>query len=164
MRLKIGLDIDDTVGYFMQPYLNIFGIPKYDHEITRNVQKKLKYNKEFWENLPVKNIPDFEVTLYCTKRVNPKTYTKNWLKKNGLPNAPIYQMYYQGGNKATMIKGRVDVFIDDSISNWKMLNDSGVPCLLMDSKENQHIETPLRIYSLNYSEIKRIYNNEFGTN
>ena len=67
-------------------------------------------------------------------------------------------MYYQKGNKATMIKGRCDVFIDDSISNFIKMNMSGIPCLLMDTPFNQNFEPVLRVYSLDKYEIEEAYN------
>ena len=155
-KLKIGLDIDDTLVDFMGEYLKMFGEPKQDSTITKHVYK-LKNNKEFWENLPKLREIDFIPTLYCTKRINPKTFTKKSLIKHGFPIKPIYQMYYQKGNKAKLIKGKVDVFIDDSVSNFKQLNESGVFCLLIDAPHNQHISTPFRIYDLNYETILKKY-------
>ena len=152
--MKIGLDLDDTVNYWMDVYLDRFGTPKDDQKITWDVENILKKDKQFWLNLPVKHRPDFNVTLFCTKRVNSKKWTKEWLQNNNIsPKAPIYQMYYQKGNKAHMIKGKVDVFIDDSVSNMVQLNLSGVPCLLMDSPYNQSWGPVGRIYSLNKEEI-----------
>ena len=81
-RLKIGCDIDDLLAEFINTYYERFGIPKNDFEITRNVQNVLRKDQDFWENLPVLNRLNFEPELYCTKRVNNKTWTKNWLKKN----------------------------------------------------------------------------------
>lgn len=156
-KLKIGLDIDQVLADFINPYYERFGQPKTDLEITRNVQRKLRKDKKFWTSLPLINVPNFDVTLYCTKRVNPKSYTKQWLKEHNCPDAPVYQMYYQHGNKADMIKGKVDVFVDDSISNFIALNLSGVPCLLMDSESNQEWGSIGRIYSLDYAEIEETY-------
>ena len=48
--LKIGLDIDDVLAEFMQVYLNRFGTPKQDSEITKNVQNVLRKDRFFWEN------------------------------------------------------------------------------------------------------------------
>ena len=66
-------------------------------------------------------------------------------------------MYYQKGNKADMIKGKVDIFIDDSISNFEMLNKSGVPCLLIDAPHNRNYNTSHRIYDLRYETILNKY-------
>lgn len=155
--LKIGTDIDDVLAEFMNTYLERFGTPKKDYEITRNVFRKLRNDKRFWESLPVLNTLDFVPELYCTKRVNPKSYTKNWLRKNGFPDRPVYQMYYQHGNKADMIKGRVDVFIDDSLSNFIKMNLAGVPCLLYDKEYNKSWGPVGRVYSLNYEHIEKTY-------
>ncbi len=156
-KIKIGLDIDDTLLDFVGEYLKIFKSFNNEYLITKNVNK-LRLNKRFWENLPKLRNIDFEPALYCTKRINPKSYTRNSLIKNGFPIKPIYQMYHQQGNKARMIKGRVDVFIDDSISNFKMMNNSGVMCLLITAEHNKNFKTNLRIDDLQYKTILNKYN------
>ena len=156
--MRIGLDLDGTVDDFMNPYLERFGKPRKDSEITKNVQQILSKDRNFWLNLPVLRHIDFVPELYCTKRVNPKQWTRKWLIEHGFPNRPIYQMYYQHGNKANMIKGRVDVFVDDSISNFIKLNLSGVPCLLIDQPDNQEWGPIGRIFTLNKQEIVDAYN------
>lgn len=157
MKLRIGLDCDDTINYWYKCYLDRFGQPKDDFIITRHVQRDLKRDKDFWINLPIKHFPDFKVTLYCTKRVNPKSWTREWLEKHNYPKAPIYQVVSQTKNKADVIKGKVDVFIDDSISNFIKMNLAGVPCLLMDSDNNQSWGPIGRIYTLQESEIEEAY-------
>ena len=158
--IRIGLDIDELLSDFMGAYLQKFGKPSCDYEITKNVQN-LKNDKSFWESLPKLRSIDFTPTLYCTKRINPKQYTKNWLKENNIPLAPVYQMYYQKGDKSRMIKGRVDVFVDDSPSNFIQINKAGIPCLLMDSPYNQNFKTDLRITDLTYQNILNKYNEFF---
>lgn len=158
MRLRIGLDIDDTVCDFINPYLKRFGTPHKDSEITRNVNRILIKDREFWLNLPVINRPDFMPTLYCTKRVHSKAWSKKFLELNDLPIAPIYQVYCQISSKAPRIKGRVDVFVDDSISNFIDLNLHGVPCLLMDAKHNRKWGPVGRVFSLREEEIEDCYN------
>ena len=157
MKLRIGLDCDDTCNYWYEYYVKRFGPPKDNTTITRHVERILKKDRDFWLNLPVKNRPDFDVILYCTKRVNPKAWTRKWLEDNDFPIAPIYQAYTQSKNKADLIKGRVDVFIDDSITNFILLNLSGVPCLLMDSPNNQSWGPIGRVYSLREAEIEEVY-------
>lgn len=166
-NLRVGLDIDDTMFDFMGAYVKKFGKPKSDSEITYNVQNKLRIDKEFWVNLELINKPDFTPELYCTKRVNPKSWTKECLVKNGLYETnkigghillpPIYQMYYQQGNKANMIKGKVDVFVEDSIRNFIQLNLAGIPCLLIDCEHNIEWGPIGRVYSLCYEEIEDTY-------
>ncbi len=156
MTLKIGLDLDDTVCDFLGPYLEKFGTPKQDWEITKNVRILIK-DKDFWMGLPVIHRPDFEPTLYCTKRIHSKLWSKQFLKENKLPIAPIYQVVCQTSSKAPKIKGRIDVFVDDSISNFIDLNLNGVPCLLMDGKHNQKWGPVGRIFSLDKNEIEESY-------
>lgn len=155
--LRIGLDIDDTICSFMRPYLERFGKPKEDREITRNVHRILVKDRDFWLRLPVINRPSFDPTLYCTKRIHPKAWTREFLAINELPIAPIYQVYSQAASKAPRIKGRVDVFVDDSISNFIDLNLRGVPCLLIDGEHNQNWGPVARIYSLDKEEIEECY-------
>lgn len=158
--MRIGLDIDDVLADFMGAYKKYFNTEKYpnmlkDNVITKNVQQVLKKDKNFWLGLPVINVPDFQPTLYCTKRVNSKSWTKLWLELNGFPKAPIYQMYFQHGNKADMIKGLVDVFIDDSLSNVVKCNKSGVPALLFHTTRTEEVKDCVKIYSLRQEEIKK---------
>lgn len=156
--LKIGLDIDEVIADFFNTYLCRFGTPKNDSEITKNVNNILSKDKNFWLNLPKLRDIDFVPELYCTKRINPKSWTKQWLHDNDFSSSPVYQMYFQHGNKANMIKGRCDVFVDDSISNFLKMNMSGVPCLLMDTPFNQDFGPILRIYSLDKYEIEEVFN------
>lgn len=157
MRLRVGLDIDDTICSFFGPYLERFGTPKEDVEITRNVRRVLLKDRDFWLGLPIIHRPDFNPTLYCTKRIHPKAWSKKFLELNGIPLAPIYQVYCQSSSKAPRIKGRVDVFVDDSISNFIDLNLKGVPCLLMDGEHNKHWGPVARIFSLDIEEIEECY-------
>ena len=157
-HLRIGTDCDGVIDDFWNPYIEKFGEPKSDFEITKNVQRKLQYDKEFWTNLPVLHRPNFDITLYCTKRTSLKSYLRQWLENNEFPVAPIYQVLYQKGDKAPYIKGKVDIFIDDSIDNFLSINQAGIPCLLMDNPSNQHFGPMLRIHSLDYDEILDAYN------
>ncbi len=163
-QLRIACDLDDTIFSFLDSYRKLF--PKEsDLEssvITRNVYS-LKHNKGFWESLPLLERPNFIPHIYATKRINSKVYTKNCLAKYNLPIRPIYQMYYQHGNKADMIKGRCDVLIDDSISNVQMAINSGLPALLIDRPHNQNGDATFRIYSLDIEEIRFAYELELAT-
>jgi hypothetical protein len=161
-KIRIGLDIDDVIVDFWGAYIKKFGNPKSNEEITRNVERKLRTDRDFWVNLELLNKPNFAPELYCTKRVNPKSWTKTSLMSHELniygKLAPVYQMYYQLGKKSTMIKGRVDVFVDDSVSNFIEMNLNGVPCLLMSNERNAFTwDTIGRIYSLDYYEIEDTY-------
>ena len=83
--------------------------------------------------------------------------TKTYLKNNGL-NSPLYQVNGYHISKYDTLKGKVDVFIDDSLKNFIDLNIKGIPCLLMDSPLNQNWGEIGRIYSLKLEEIESTYN------
>lgn len=156
--LRIGLDIDNCIANFDAGYLSRFKKwPNHDWAISRNVEHILIKEREFWLNLPVLRKPDFTPKLYCSSRVNNKRWTKQYLKDNEFPNAPLYQIPGYKLSKAPVLKGRVDVFIDDSIKNFEDLNNQGIPCLLIDSPQNRHYKTEYRIYSLDKKEIELMY-------
>ena len=160
-NLRIALDIDDTILKWFEAYQKRFPGERnlVQHIITRNV-RKLQYDREFWENLELLERPNFEPHIYATKRIIQNNYTRNSLMKNCLQIKPIYQMYYQNGNKADLIKGRCDVLIDDSYSNVAKAIKSGLPALLIDRPHNQNVECEFRIYHLDYNEILDAYLNE----
>jgi len=157
--LRIGLDIDGTLADFEGGYLKRFKKwPNKDWAITRNVQNILIKERDFWLNLPVIRIPEFSPRLYCSARVNNKRWTKRYLRDHNFPEAPLYQIPGYKLSKANVLKGRVDVYIEDSIKNFVDLNSKGIPCLLIDSPYNQDWGPIGRIYSLNYDEIEYSYN------
>ena len=158
-KLRIACDIDQVLADFESAYNKYYNTDiskESDYHITKNVYK-LRHNKEFWTNLEVIDRPNFIPCIYATKRVNLKSYTREWLLKNGFPDRPIYQTIYQYGNKADIIKGRCDVLIDDSVSNVYKCIKSGVPALLIDIPHNQSVGPEFRIYNLDIDEITEGY-------
>ena len=158
-RLNIGCDLDDTIFGFSDAYLKRFKKwPNYDWAITRNVQYILINERNFWINLPVIRRPiGFEPKLYCSSRVNKKSWSKKAIEINDLPNSPLYQVPGYHIPKSKYIKGRVDVFIEDSPHQWKALNLAGIPCLLIDSPNNKEYGPVLKINSLDYDEIEEVF-------
>ena len=158
MELRIGLDVDGTLADFESGYLSRFKKwPQKDWAITRNVQNILIKERDFWLNLPVLRVPQFTPKLYCSARVNNKRWTKKYLKDNNFPDAPLYQIPGYKLSKAKVLKGRVDVYIEDSLKNFIDLNSKGIPCLLIDSPANQDWGPIGRIYNLDYDEIEQAY-------
>ena len=158
-KLRIACDIDQVLADFESAYNKYYNTDmskENDYHITKNVYK-LRHNKEFWTNLEVIDRPNFIPYIYATKRINLKSYTREWLLKNGFPDRPIYQTIYQYGNKADIIKGRCDVLIDDSVSNVYKCINSGVPALLLDRPHNRHAGPEFRIYNLDIDEITECY-------
>lgn len=158
-KLRIACDIDQVLADFESAYNKYYNTDmskENDYHITKNVYK-LRHNKEFWTNLEVIDRPNFIPYIYATKRINLKSYTREWLLKNGFPDRPIYQTIYQYGNKADIIKGHCDVLIDDSVSNVYKCIKSGVPALLLDRPHNRHAGPEFRIYNLDIDEITECY-------
>ena len=144
--IRIALDLDDTVFDFLGAYREAF--PGERNMINSNIDKNvfsLRKNKKFWENLPLLEMPNFEPCIYATKRINSKTYTRNCLSRYGLPIKPIYQIYYQQGNKANIIKGHCDVLVDDSVFNCYQALKVGFPAILITRPHNVHSDYPYRV-------------------
>lgn len=157
MSLRISLDLDDTIVSFNDHYISRFGEPKKDIEITKNVRGVLLKDKNFWMTQPLVNIPDFIPVQYTTARIIPKRWIREQLVINQLPPSPVYQIMGIGLSKAKMLRGRVDVHIDDSLTVFKDLNSKGIPCLLIDAPHNQEWGPVGRIYSLSLKEIEEAY-------
>ena len=156
--IRIALDLDDTVFDFLGAYQEAF--PGERNMLNSNIDKNvlsLRKNKKFWENLPLLEMPNFEPCIYATKRINSKTYTRNCLSRYGLPIKPIYQIYYQQGNKANIIKGHCDVLVDDSVFNCYQAMQVGFPAILITRPHNVHSDYPYRVSKLDIEEIMEVY-------
>ena len=159
--LRIGLDIDDVLADFWGGYCRYFDTDNHpelleSHVITQNVERVLKRDRNFWIDLEVVDFPNFVPELYCTKRVNNKSWTKEFLRLNGFPDRPVYQIFSQAKNKADVIKGKVDIFIDDSLMNVMQCNEANVPTLLYHSDRTTDIPM-YKIFSLDREEIIDTY-------
>jgi hypothetical protein len=95
--------------------------------------------------------------MYCSARVNPKRWSKKYLRDNDFPEAPLYQVPGYKLSKAKTLKGRCDVHIEDSVKNFLDLNSKGIPCLLYNNATNECLGPILRIYSLDEDEITDTY-------
>lgn len=158
-KLKIALDLDDCCFNFIDAFNDKYNcnlMEMEDEKITEMVWE-LRTDKDFWSNLEVVERPNFTPECYCTKRVNSKSYTNKCLKKHNFPERPICQIKSQKANKATYIRKKCDILIDDSWYNVKKAIDSGFPALLITRDHNKHIDTPYRINHLRYAEIADKY-------
>ena len=157
-KLRISLDIDGCICDFYNPYIERFGHPKKDSDISKNVFRVLNKDKEFWLNLPVINIPTFKVQQYTTARSIPKPWIKQYLEITSMPKAPVYQLLNYCLSKVPRIKmGGCNLHIDDSLQVFIDCNLNGIPCLLMDNPANQSWGPIGRIYSLDKYEVENCY-------
>lgn len=157
-RLVISLDIDGCICDFYNPYIERFGIPKKDNEISKNIYRVLSKDRDFWLNLPVINRPTFKVHQYTSARSISKAWIKKYLEDNAMPKAPIYQLLNYYLSKVPRIKmGGCNLHIDDSLRVFIDCNLNGIPCLLMDNPANQDWGPIGRIYSLDKEEVEDCY-------
>lgn len=158
-KVRIALDLDDCCFNFIDAFNNKYNcdmsqIP--DEKITDMVWE-LRKDKDFWSNLELLEKPNFEPELYCTKRINSKAYTTKCLEKHNMPVKHICQIKSQKANKASYIRKKCDILIDDSWYNVNKALESGFPALLITREHNKNIDTPYRINHLRYSEIADKY-------
>lgn len=157
-RPVISLDIDGCICDFYNPYIERFGIPKKDNEISKNIYRVLSKDRDFWLNLPVINRPTFKVHQYTSARSISKAWIKKYLEDNAMPKAPIYQLLNYYLSKVPRIKmGGCNLHIDDSLRVFIDCNLNGIPCLLMDNPANQDWGPIGRIYSLDKEEVEDCY-------
>ena len=138
----VALDLDDTVFDFLGSYSKRFNteLSDYwngDYNMNENL-KQLTQDKDFWVNMPVKNVPNFEVDYYVTARSIPIEWTQEAIQKNNLPKAKIYTLPWNMSKIETLKNLIVDIFIDDKFETFKECLNSGIFCYLMDAPHNKH--------------------------
>lgn len=152
---KIGLDIDevlaDFVGGVMEKFPDMKERSVYwnDFWISDNF-KEIAGDKSFWKNLKPKttDLP-FEPHCYITSRPVPSELTEAWLRGNGFPSAPVFTVGH-GKSKVEIAKeSGIDIFVDDSFTNFVDLNKAGICTYLMDAPHNQRYDVGFkRIFDL----------------
>lgn len=159
MSLRCSFDLDGTLVEFYDHYINRFGQPKSDLDITKHVMGVLRKDKDFWLTQPVINYPGLTPFCYTTARVIRKQWIKEQIRVNNFPDAPVYQVFGVKLSKYPQLKrSGANLHIDDSFSVFVDLNKRGFPTLLLDSPSNRDIDFPFgRIYSLDKDEIEDTY-------
>jgi hypothetical protein len=150
----VGCDLDDVIFDFTGSYEKRFGTKLSDYwNGDYNMSENLKITqneKEFWVNMPVKNIPSFEIDYYITARSIPIEWTQEAIQKNNLPKAPIYSLPWNVSKIDTLRELKVSIMIDDKFETFKECKENGIFCYLMDSNTNKHYNVGHhRIYDLN---------------
>jgi len=152
---KIGLDIDEVLADFVGHYTNHYGIDEppecwnFDREIGEKFNK-LNDTKDWWLSIPVKTKPQeihFEPHCYITSRSIPKSWTEEWIDKNGFPTMPVYSVGVNESKVEVAKKSGVDIFVDDRFENFVELNNNGICTFLFDAPHN-------RRYNVGHKRIK----------
>jgi len=157
--VKIALDIDeilcDWVGGWCEKYG--YSTPEawsfsYD---TASKFKELEDSgelEEFYLSLQPKISPSdlpFEPHCYITSRSVPVEITKKWLQQNGFPTKPVHSVGFGESKVGIAKQEKIDIFVDDSYSNYKELNENGICCFLWDAPHNQR-------YNVGFKRIKNL--------
>lgn len=138
---KIGLDVDDVIADLIGALRQRFPEMKQpghwnDYGFSECFPKILQ-DEDFWMNVPPKCELLFEPHCYITARSIDPQITTAWLKKYRFPEAPVYSLP-RGANKADAVKDSgVDIFVDDSYSNFLDINRAGAFCYLFDALHNR---------------------------
>lgn len=153
---KIGLDIDGVICNFEDAYCKKYGHSGFDHwssdyKTKENLEDAIK-TEDFYLNLePMikgEEIP-FEPHCYITSRSIPVEWTERWLQKNRFPTRPVYTLPFGSSKVETAKSAGIDIFVDDSYTNFVELNKGGICTFLMDRPHNRKYDVGFkRIHSL----------------
>lgn len=158
---RIGVDIDNVLadfsGYYLEYLKENFGapnLPRHWNDPRYTGYWDVINTEEFWGNIPPLIKGDdmpFEPVVYVTARsINPE-WTQKWLDKWGFPTAPVIHVP-RGTTKVEALKDiKLDIFVDDSYSNFVELNNAGIHTKLFTASHNLKNKVPhhMRITSLN---------------
>lgn len=158
-RKKIGLDIDEVICDWVNPWCKKFGLPRptswyFQKDILDHFDSMTKTGElsEFYLNLEplikASELP-FEPFCYVTSRPVPTEITEQWLQKHGFPMKEVITVP-PGTSKVQALKDAgVEVFVDDRYENYEELNRNGILCYLWDSPHNHR-------YDVGYKRIKSL--------
>lgn len=157
---KIGLDIDEVLCDWVNPWRERFHIDKvatswfFDRQIRERFRKmKGQELDDFYLGLPAliegKDLP-FEPHCYITSRPVDVSITEQWLDKHGFPTKPVYCVGSGQSKVDVALESGIEVFIDDSYTNFVELNNAGIFTYLYDAPHNQK-------YEVGHHRIKSLY-------
>lgn len=160
-------DISNCDNHFYMRNLNEWNegedlkfLDEYYEKIISNVKPKtlsLKYlNKIHEEGNKIILI----TARWETDKFDVKKITTNWIKEN---NIPYDKLIINAENKLIVAKSeKLDVFIDDSFQNCKMVSSAGIKTFIMDTRVNKGLKDDKieRIYSWPhlYMKLKKLEN------
>lgn len=161
--MNIFLDIDDVIYNWQGAYASRFNtrVPKgwSNSGLVKRRLNTLTKEKDFWLNLPIKNVPNFKPKGFVSARGIPKAWTIESLQINKIPGRSNVHQVHWGESKLDLLKSLgCELFIDDKPSTFRECNKNGIFCLLMDAAHNQNVKTKYRIYNLDIENIMEIYN------
>ena len=160
--MNIYLDIDDVIFDWGKAYAKRYNTtpPKYwtNSKLKSDRLHELSKEKDFWLNLPIKNIPDFIPAGFVSARGIPKAWTIESLQIHRIPGRSNVNQVHWGQSKLSLLKDlQTDIFVDDKVATFKECNKNGVFCLLMTAPHNVNLKTPYRINNLKLENIINLW-------
>jgi uncharacterized HAD superfamily protein len=156
---KIGLDIDEVicgwVGDWCKKYNKKIPTSFYFHdEIHDEFERMNKTGElsEFYSKLPPlvdPTILPFEPEVYISHRPVDVPTTRKWLSDNGFPMKDVVHVKNREEKVEVAKKYKLDIFVDDNIDTFRMMNKAGIACYLMDAPHNKK-------YDVGYKRIKSL--------
>lgn len=157
---RIGYDIDDVLSNFKIPFITRMknlgqwkeGMPDSeeewntwewpDEEAFSKTWKSIEADYDWWLSLPIHrtviNKDLYNTTVYITSRPIPSFISKEWLNRNGFPDAPV-ETVKPGHSKAEVVKNySLDYFVDDSLSNFIDINRNTDSQVFMASRSHNN--------------------------
>ncbi|MGH9759443.1 MAG: hypothetical protein ACREDR_01605 [Blastocatellia bacterium] len=113
-----------------------------------SVYSAVERDLEFWSSLPVLDRPPYAPTVYLSHRPSIPgliEITRQWLRRNGLPAAPIYFVDLGGpageyGKALAMRDLDIDLMIEDSGHTYRLLRELGLKAKLLDRPWNRDVD------------------------
>lgn len=165
--MNILLDVDDVVLKWHEAYINRYNLPMptdwIPYDDIKDHLEELKKDKSFWLSIETKHTPNFQPKGYVSARGVPVSWTKETLKLRKLPGRSKVRHVGWGESKMDVLKNlKCELFIDDKYETVLQCIQNKIPALLMDTPQNRHIDTDLRIYDLNIESIMSKYNSIYA--
>lgn len=166
---KIGLDIDGVIADFIGSWLHLYPELKYSNSwyIDRHILDKFDIMKkngtldDFYLNLKPLIKPSeitFDFNCYVTARPVDSKITEEWLRFHGFPELPVHTLSPRESKFDKLNELGIDIFIDDSYSNYVDLNNKGILTYLYDREHNRkHNVGHLRLTNLSDLPIYKTY-------
>jgi 5'(3')-deoxyribonucleotidase len=156
---KIGLDIDDVICSWVEEWAKLQNIPiptdwNFDYDLQKKFEglRTIGALNNFYLGLPVKEKPEdihFIPECYITHRPVVKAVTELWLRENGFPLKPVFQVNDREEKLKIAKEQKLDIFVDDNFDTFTMMNQNGICCFLYDAMHNQR-------HNVGYKRIKSL--------
>jgi hypothetical protein len=144
---RYGFDVDDVVCNWVDEWCKKFDQPLpsswyFQWDLLDKFKEMNETGElaEFYLGLPAKEDAEtwpVEPVCYISHRPIEDSVTKEWLKRNGFPLKPVYHVQNREDKLQIAIDQKLDFFVDDSYDTFRMFQDAGIACYLMDAKHNR---------------------------